>query len=259
MTPSHSLTTLFLTSFFLLAAPAVASDAPSIDQAIAVPIPEFRLREMSKYEIPELAGAQVATGSQLIEGALPRPVADYYARMGNVTERVTLFETGLASVTMKGNGTTISKKLILPPDALAAYRRHLAPELLEGVPEDLSTTSFHDDEAFLRIYSSQGIAVERRFDPSQALPARLERQRIVMQDLLRVISEDRELSNPITDYKPQLGDILIADDQTAFEITRLIKDGDMVELRGTRQPVRMYVRAVDLAKHFFRARRPRVD
>src|SRR6185369_10525078 len=45
--------------------------------AIAPPLPEKQRRQLKKYDIPELAGARQALGSQLIDGALPRPLIDF--------------------------------------------------------------------------------------------------------------------------------------------------------------------------------------
>src|SRR6476661_6519181 len=44
------------------------------DGAIATPLPEAQRRKLKKLDIPELSGARQALGSQVVDGALPRPV-----------------------------------------------------------------------------------------------------------------------------------------------------------------------------------------
>jgi hypothetical protein len=216
--------------------------------AIAV-MPEDPRIDPSKYEIPELAGATQAIGSQLIDGRLPRPLIDYWTRSAAVTERLTLFEGGLLAVRLSVPGGEIRKKVILPPDAVAAYRSELSPPVLRRMP------TFHRSDnalwnGLIRVYDPAGTPVERRFDSTAILPRELEQFRMVMQDLLRAVCQDREVTNTVAGYTPQIGDRLVSDDQRVFEVTSFMGDGQFVELRCISDPTRMYVAVKDLHLRF---------
>src|SRR4029079_13590519 len=88
--------------------------------AIATPIPEKR--GMKKYDIPDLAGAQQALGSQLLDGHLLRPLIDYLIRDGGVEQRISIFEGGLVVINMSG-GAIIRKRRLTPLDALNGYTK----------------------------------------------------------------------------------------------------------------------------------------
>src|SRR6266536_5387163 len=66
-------------------------DTAPIGGAIATPLPEAQRRKLKKLDIPELSGARQALGSQLIDGALPRPVIDYVSTDGKIRERISFF------------------------------------------------------------------------------------------------------------------------------------------------------------------------
>src|SRR5688500_848794 len=124
--------------------------------AISIPIPTSRMLDLQRYEIPELAGAEVARGSYLVNGKLPRPVADYIASMAGIRQRLSIFENGVVSISMKGTGGTIRKRLIIPPDALAAYKQALDAESLMEAPDHVETMNPTKDHASLRIYRDDG-------------------------------------------------------------------------------------------------------
>jgi hypothetical protein len=220
---------------------AVMPDDPGIDPRL--------------LEIPELAGAQQAIGSQLVDGRLPRPLIDYRTESDSVTERLTLFETGLVAVHLAVPGGEIRKKVILPPDAVQAYRKELSPHVLAAMPEFAPEgTAFW--RGVIRLYDPAGTPVERKFDSATLLPRELQQFRMVMQDLLRAICQDREVTNSVAGYTPKVGDQLVSDDQRVFEVTSLMGDGKFVELLCTTDPTRIYVATKDLHLRFVGSRRP---
>lgn len=221
--------------------------------AIAV-MPDDPRVDPSKLEIPELAGAMQALGSQLIDGRLPRPLIDYWTRSEAVTERLTLFEGGLLAVRLSVPGGEIRKKVILPPDAVQAYRAELSPPSLRRMPTfDLSRDSVWT--GLIRVYDPAGTPVERRFDSTVVLPRELEQFRVVMQDLLRAVCQDREVTNTVAGYTPKVGDRLVSDDQRVFEVTSFIGGGQFVELRCISDPTRMYVAVKELHTRFVGSQR----
>ncbi|MFP5245992.1 MAG: hypothetical protein ACLGH0_04815, partial [Thermoanaerobaculia bacterium] len=104
----------------LCAAPALAQhditqvETAPPDAAISTPIPNTRA--FKKYDIPDLAGARQAIGSQLIDGRLRKPLIDFMTTEGGISQRVSIFEGGLVVVNMTG-AATIRKKLLIPDDA----------------------------------------------------------------------------------------------------------------------------------------------
>ena len=146
-------------------------DVAPLGGAIAVPIPEEESKRLRKYDIPELVGARQAIGPQLIDGRLPRPLLDYSVHSGRITQRLSLFEGGLAVLNMSGAGGAIRKKLILPDDALTSYLKAAkAPELRILRKSDMPFT-LPDRRAELRVYDyPRGTKFELTFDPIAALP-----------------------------------------------------------------------------------------
>jgi hypothetical protein len=103
--------------------------APS-GTAMATPIP--MKRGWKKYDIPDLAGAQQAIGSQLIDGRLRKPLVDFISAEGTVEQRVSIFEGGLVIVNMTG-ASTIRKKLLIPDSALQSYVATVSAKALDAV------------------------------------------------------------------------------------------------------------------------------
>lgn len=223
--------------------------------AISVPIPTSRMLDLQRYEIPELAGAEVARGSYLVDGKLPRPVVDYVASMAGIRQRLSIFENGVVSISMKGTGGTIRKRLIIPPDALAAYKQALDAESLMEAPDHIETMNPTKDHASLRIYRDDGSVVERTFNPTVVQNIAVGKPTMILNDLLRALSEDREATSSLSGYKPRVGDQLIADDEQTYRVVRIIDEGKYVELMSTRQPLTLYVAVKDLHNYFVGRRR----
>lgn len=228
-----------------------ASPAPG--SAISTPLSDGRRLDLSRYEIPELAGAEVARGSFLVDGRLPRPVADYSATVGGINQRISIFENGIVSVTMAGAGGTIRKKILLPPDALINYKRVLSAEAL--VDEPRPPDGPNRDKAQLRIYREDGTFTERFFNPTLIQSATMGKPLAILNDLLRALSEDREVSNTLTGYRPKVGDQLVSDDEQTYRVVRVLQGGDFVELMSTRDPLTLYVATKDLHQYFIGKRK----
>ncbi len=221
--------------------------------AIAVPLPESQARRLRKYEIPELVGTRQALGPQLIDGRLPRPLVDFRAFAGPVEQRISLFEGGLVAISMNGAGGTIRKKMIIPQDALTAYLKMINATNLAAVQERSLPNATGSASAQLRAYDDRGAFVERRFDPTAALPKPLQDQVLPLQDLLRAMSEDRTVTNTVAGYDPQIGDQLVGDDKKTWKVVRVIADSNIVVLHCTTDPTTIYVQKKDLYNYFIGA------
>ena len=228
---------------------AQRSSDHDIGFAIAIPTPEQREIDPEKYEIPELAGCMPGTGSHLVDGRLPRPIADYRVRMKDVSQRISIFENGLVAMEFSTGAGAVRKRVLLPDDALKVYRDHLSVKTLATVPDDLMY-DLTGDTALLRIYDDKGTYVERKFSASLIVPESLESLRATLNDLIRVMSEDREVTNPLAAYKPVVGDRLISEDRKTYEIKRLIDPGNILELRCEQEPVTIFVDVEDLHNYF---------
>ncbi len=224
-------------------------DPAPLGGAIAVPLSEAQRKQLRKYDVPELAGSRQALGSQLVDGALPRPLIDYVARDSNVEQRLSIFQGGLVVVSLRGTGGPIRKRLIIPDDALQSYRKRISPSALDAVrPGDLARPR-ENRNALLRVYSADGKYVERSYDPMAALPKALSDQIVPLRDLLRTISEDRTVTNSVANYMPKPGDHLVGDDRKVYLVKRVIDDR-IVELRCMTQPTTIYVAVKDLYNYF---------
>ncbi|HYM62667.1 MAG TPA: hypothetical protein VEZ11_17415, partial [Thermoanaerobaculia bacterium] len=168
--------------------------------------------------------------------------------------RLSFFEQGLVVLAMKGAGATVQKKLILPPDAVAAYTKNLTKAAVDAVPASALSTPMFDRRASLRVYDKDAHFAELRFDPIAALPKKGNDWVLPLQDLLRALSEDRTVTNTIAGYEPKAGDHLVGDDRKTWEVTRVIPDGDMVVLRCLTEPTTIYVAKKDLYNYFIGSR-----
>jgi len=223
------------------------------DAAMATPIPEKR--RYKKYDIPDLAGARQAVGSQLIEGRLRKPVVDFLTSDGQVEQRVSIFEGGLVVVNMTG-ATTIRKKLLIPDDAMRSYVRALSVDSLEAIDRYSLPAPEPMRRSLLRVYDASGRFVERTFHPARVLPKSLTDQITPLRDLLRAISEDREVTSSVAGYEPQAGDELVADDQKTYRVTRVVEGSNVVELKCLDSPNTIYVAKKDLYLYFLGKRAP---
>lgn len=217
--------------------------------AIAPPLPEKQRRQLKKLDLPELAGARQALGSQLIDGRLPRPMIDYVATDAKLVERISFFEGGLVVVDISGGGATIRKRLILPDDAFSNYTKSITAEKLAAVRPDSLVPPRDGRRAALRVYDGPGHFVERAFDPMSRPPKRLSDQVVAMQDLLRAIYQDRDVTNTVSNYAPKEGDELVGDDSRVWRVKRVIEN-KIVVLECTTQPMSMYVDIHDLHNYF---------
>jgi len=251
---------LILNSQFFIR-PAAAQTAPhditQVDKAnggaIAVPLPQSQARRLKKYEIPELVGTRQALGSQLIDGRLPRPLVDFRAFSGPVEQRLSIFEGGLVVISMDGAGALIRKKMIIPDDALAAYRKVINAANLAQVHERELPVATGTESAQLRVYDETGQFVERRFNPVSAIPKPLQDEVLPLQDLLRAMSEDRTVTNTVAGYEPQVGDELVGDDKKTWKVVRIIAESNIVVLHCTTDPTTIYVGKKDLYNYFIGA------
>ncbi len=224
------------------------------DAAISTPMPEARRRAMKKYDIPDLAGAQQALGSQLIDGRLPKPLIDFLTREGSVEQRVSVFEGGLVVVNMTG-ASTIRKKLLIPPDALKAYTAATSAKLLGTIDARNLVPAESTRRSQLRVYEADGTYVERVFHPGKVLPKPLTDQVAPLRDLLRAISEDRGVTTSIAGYEPKAGDELVADDHKVYRVMRVVDL--VVELKCLTAPATIYVAKQDLNLYFIGKHTPR--
>jgi len=220
------------------------------DAAIATPGPK---KAMKKYDVPDLAGAQQALGSQLIDGRLPRPLIDYIARTGDVEQRVSLFEGGLVVINMTG-ASAIRKKVLIPPDALQAYTKEISPEKLRAIDPRSLVLSDPARRGQLRVYGTDGKYVERVFDTGRVLPRELNDPVAPLRDLLRAISEDRDVTSSIAGYEPRPGDELVADDQKVYRVMRVAEPSGVVELKCLSAPTTIYIAKKDLNQYFVGAK-----
>ncbi|HEU4888803.1 MAG TPA: hypothetical protein VFV49_13030 [Thermoanaerobaculia bacterium] len=219
----------------------------SPDAAISTPIPIKR--GFRKYDIPDLAGAQQALGSQLIDGRLRKPLVDFITAEGPVEQRVSIFEGGLVVVNMTG-AATIRKKLLIPEDALRSYVAAISAEELRAIEQESLVPAEPTRRSLLRIYEANGRFVQRSFNPTRILPKPLTDQITPLRDLLRAVSEDRSVTSSVAGYEPKAGDELVSDDQKIYRVTRVVDGADVVELKCLDAPTTIYVSKKDLHLYF---------
>ena len=219
------------------------------DAVIATPVPEREQKRLKKYDMPELAGATQALGPQLIDGRLRKPLADYIAVEGGIEQRVSIFEGGLVVVKMTG-ASSMHKKVIIPPDALAQYMRALTADSLKAIdPRELAPAE-RTQRATVRVYAADGTHVERVFHPNRVPPKELNDHVAPLRDLLRAISEDRGVTTSLAGYEPKEGDQLVADDHKVYRVLRVAGGAGIVELQCLDAPTRVYIAKKDLHLYF---------
>lgn len=220
------------------------------DAAVSTPGPR---KPMKKYDVPDLAGAEQALGSQLLGGNLRKPLMDYIARTGDLVQRVSIFEGGLVVVNMTG-AAAIRKKVLIPDTALANYQRAITSEGLRLVDPAALAPPEAARYAQVRVYDAQGGYIERMFDPGQVLPKALNDSVAPLRDLLRAVSEDRDVTSSVAGYDPKPGDELVADDQKVYRVVRVVDPPGIVELKCLSAPTTIYVARKDLKEYFVGAR-----
>jgi hypothetical protein len=222
------------------------------DGAIATSIPNDP--SMRKYDIPDLAGAEQAIGSQLLDGRLRKPLVDFITIDGKVAQRISIFEGGLVFVKMTG-AATIRKKVVIPPDALAAYLGTVNAKNLGAIDGRNLPTPERNNRSLIRIYDANGKFVERVFNPQRIVPKELNDQINPLRDLLRAVSEDREVTSSVAGYEPKPGDELVSEDQKTYRVMRVVPSADpVVELKCLDAPTTIFVAKKDLHLYFVGAK-----
>ena len=225
-------------------------DPAPLGGAMSVPLPEKHRRKLKRYEIPELTGSRQAIGSQLVNGDLPRPLLDYHVRDSAIDQRISFFDGGLVVVRLTGAGGTIHKRVIIPGDALKRYLDVASIDTLRTVRSVDVTPATDSRQARFRIYASSQTHAELIFDPSGAKPKRLHDQLRPLEDLLRAITEDRNVTSTVAGYEPKAGDELVGDDRKVYRVQRVIAESGIVELHCLSQPTILYVAKQDLHNYF---------
>lgn len=219
------------------------------DTVIATPVPERQQKRLKTYDMPELAGAKQALGTQLIDGRLPKPLVDYIAAEGNIEQRISIFEGGLVVVRMTG-AASMQKKVIIPADALAQYTRAITAESLRTIDQRELAPAERWQRATVRVYAADGTHVERTFHPGRVPPKELNDHVAPLRDLLRAISEDRGVTTSLANYEPKEGDQLVADDHKVYKVMRVAGGAGIVELQCLDAPTKLYVAKKDLHLYF---------
>lgn len=223
------------------------------DAAIATPLPQHQQRQLKKYDLPELSGAQQALGPQLIDGNLRRPLVDYTLTQGQIVQRISIFEKGLVVVKLTG-ASSIRKRVLIPEDALASYMKTISAEALRAIPAESLGRPEAGRSGHLRIYAADGAHVDRFFIPDQVPPKQLVDQTAPLYDLMRAIVEDREVTSSVAGYEPKPGDRLVSDDQKTFRVVRVMESDGVVELTCVDVPLTIFIAKKDLHLYFIGAK-----
>jgi hypothetical protein len=197
-----------------------------------------------------LSGASELLGDPRLDGELRRPLVDFSVRNGSQLQRVSFFEGGLVCVHLTDAGAPIYKRLLFPQDAMKGYLDHLPAAKLREVPADLFVFGAVEKRVgMLRIYEDGGY-VERTFDPVTVLPKTLADLIAPLQNLIRAISDDNRLSNRIAGYQPRVGDYLIGEDRSTYQVIRILGKESVIELRRDNQPTTIFVPQKDVLNYF---------
>jgi hypothetical protein len=138
--------------------------------------------------------------------------------------------------------------VILPKDALDAYLVPATATNLALIKAKDVTPPDAGRRSHLRIYRDNGEHVELQFDPVGVIPKTLGDEIGPLEDLFRALSEDRTVTNTISNYQPQVGDELVGDDRKTWRVERVVKD--IVQLHCIGQPTIIYVDKKDLYNYF---------
>lgn len=222
-----------------------------LGSSISIPKPPEDEIDASKYESPELTDTRPAIGSQLVEGRLPRPLLDYSIVTSKSLQRLTFFEQGLVVLHMKAGDANLRKRMLLPPAALEEYRLLLTPDNARTIARNESLINgLSNDRGIIRVYREDGSHAQIEFSNSRILPAAIQQLRSTLDDLIRILAEDRGATNPLASYVPRIGDKLISEDLKLFEITALAQQGEIVEFTGLQEPIRVYVSRDEIPSYF---------
>jgi len=240
---------------WLPAALLALSTGMAFGQIVPLPKPEEQPRDIGRIDATplvagRLAGAYEISGRQRIDGELRRPLVDFSVRNGSYIQRVSFFEGGLVCVHLTDANRPVHKKLLFPDEAVKAYLDPLSPAKLRQIPAEMFLFGTAEKRlGTLRVYQGDSF-VERTFDPRAALPKALSDLIMPLENLLRLISEDNRLTNRIAGYQPRVGDSLIGDDQSTYEVVRILEKESVIELRRDNQPTTIYVSRKDILNYF---------
>jgi len=224
---------------------------PELGAAISIPKPNEGEIDAQSYTSPELTDTRPALGSQLVDGRLPRPQLDYAIVTPKSLQRLSFFEQGLVVLHMKAGDANLRKRMLLPEGALEEYMRLLTPDDAKRISrEEVLTNGLSDDRGIIRVYRDDGSHEEVVFSNSRVLPATVQLLRSTLDDLIRILAEDRGATNPLANYSPRIGDKLISEDLKLFEITAMAQEGQIIEFTGLQEPIRVYVARDDIPGYF---------
>lgn len=224
---------------------------PELGAAISIPKPDEGEIDEEAYTSPELTDTRPAIGSQLIDGRLPSPRLDYSIVTPKSLQRLSFFEQGLVVLHMKAGDANLRKRMLLPEGALDEYLRLFTPEdALRVSHDEILTNGITDDRGIIRVYRDDGTHEQVVFSNSRVLPASVQQLRSTLDDLIRILAEDRGATNPLANYSPRIGDKLISEDLKLFEITAMAQEGRIIEFTGLQEPIRVYVDRDDIPAYF---------
>lgn len=223
---------------------------PELGATISIPKPaEDEVDET--YSSPELTDTRPAVGSQLIDGRLPQPRLDYLIITQKSLQRLSFFERGLVVLHMKAGDANLRKRMLLPEAALDEYLKLLTAEDAARVTRnEILTNGLSGDRGMIRVYRDDGTWEDVVFSNSRVLPSSVQQLRSILDDLIRILAEDRGATNPMAGYIPRIGDKLISEDMKLFEVTALAQEGEIIEFTGLQEPVRVYVAKDDVPSYF---------
>lgn len=201
------------------------------------------------FDIPELYGSRPFVSGSAEK--LPAVLAEYAVSSGAVYERISIFDNGVVTIHVTGRGRDMRKQIIVSDEAMKIYREEVARLPIAELPRSEFTPT--ENVARLRI-GRNGTTEERHFLAGTILPRQIANFRQLLTDLLDAIALDNQVTNPITTYIPQIGDKLISEDQKMYTVTRLLRDGTIVEVELAGKPTKMYVPTELLPKLFIDAR-----
>lgn len=200
---------------------------------------------------PELAGAQRVTGSMTDEdGNLPPLYIEYITVADEGTQRLTLYRNGLLTLTTEQMGRRTDKRILFPPEAIKEYEQYFSLDSLRRVRQPALQGSPTSIRETVRIYDDRGRYVERTLDPSMVLSGDLERQRVMLRDLVQLLFEDREISSPFHDYVPRVGDVLVDGEMSRWKVLRYLETEETLEVTDARELTRMYINVDQIDEMF---------
>lgn len=235
------------------ASPTPAQNSPvptELGTAISIPTPDEDKLDTRNYNSAELNGAAPALGSQLIDGRLPRPLLDYGLKSSGSLQRISIFEGGLVVVHIDAGGARLRKRVHIPPGAVDVYLGLLSPGQIESLAKNDLGLAISKGTGYLRRYRDDGTPVTVTFANSRILPEEIQRMRTILDDFVRILAEDREVTNPMIAYTPRLGDKLIGEDQKLYQVTAIKNEGTVLELRSTKDPITIYIATKDVYTNF---------